>query len=47
MTLGKAVEAAAVVHLLGIRTSSKTEIDFVLLKLSRVSLGAADKSLPD
>ena len=47
MTLAKAVEATAVVHLLVMRISPTTNIDFVLLKLFRVSLGVADKSLPD
>ena len=37
----------AVVELLVMRTSSTTEIAFVLLKLFRVSSGMADKSLPE
>ena len=40
MTLGRAVEAAAVVHLLVMRTSSTTEIAFVLLNEFRMSSGS-------
>ena len=46
MTLGKAVEAATVVYLLVMRTSTITERAFLLLELFRLSLGAVDKSLP-
>ena len=43
MTLGRAVEAAAV-HLLVMRTSSTTEIAFVLLNEFRMSSGSLPKS---
>jgi hypothetical protein len=47
MTLGKAVEVAAVVGLFVMKTDPTTEKAFVPLKLLRVSSGTAAKSLPD
>ena len=47
MSLGEAVEGAAVVDLLVMRTLSTTQMAFVLLTLSRVSPGMSGRSLPD